>query len=463
MKLGSFCPQCFKKQLIIDRLIEENQRLKDKLRHQERKRKEGVFGSSTPSSKIPVKANTPPDKPRKPRGARPGHKGAGRKGFDPAEADEVIDVASVIDGRCPRCAGALHDKGHEERYVLDSRPVKARRIIYRLPTAYCPCCKKTFRPCAPGVLPLSLYGNQLIATATTMHYLHGVPLGKVCEQIGINPGSLVDIFHRLSRLFKGVPDRLVERYRQSPVRHADETGWRTDGKNGYVWLFATDKLSIFLFRKTREGQVARSVFGPKPLGGVLVVDRYAGYNKIKCAKQYCYCHLLREVQDLEKDFPDCAEVKTFVSTMAPLISLAIGLRNQPISDQQFLRRAYKVKSQIVAAVNAPAQHLAIRHIQDIFHDNSQHLYHWAEDRNIPAENNLAERDLRPTVVARKVSFGSSSDAGAQTRGVLMTVLWSMTKLGLDVTSHLKYVLDELSKDITRNPFPLLFPRAGPPP
>lgn len=39
---------------------------------------------------------------------------------------------------------------------------------------------------------------------------------------------------------------------------------------------------------------------------------------------------------------------------------------------------------------------------------------------MPAENNLAERELRPLVIARKVSFGSQSDAGARTREILMT-------------------------------------------
>jgi hypothetical protein len=37
----------------------------------------------------------------------------------------------------------------------------------------------------------------------------------------------------------------IDEFRQSPVKHADETSWRTDGKNGYVWLFATPEISIF--------------------------------------------------------------------------------------------------------------------------------------------------------------------------------------------------------------------------
>jgi hypothetical protein len=273
----------------------------------------------------------------------------------------------------------------------------------------------------------------------------------------------VEIFHRLARLFEKIPAQLIEQYRQAPVKHADETSWRTEGQNGYAWLFATDKLSIFQFRKSRSASVAQEVFGGNPLPGILVVDRYAGYNQAPCALQYCYAHLLREVEDLEKEFPDSGEVQRFVSTFIPLLTLAMGLRNQRLSPAQFQRKATQVQSQIRAAVESAAQHLGIRRIQDIFRENESRLYHWAKDRNVPAENNLAERDLRPTVIARKVSFGSQSDAGAHTRGVLMTVLGSLKKRGVDVATHLKQVLDELAKNIHQDPFPLLFPRDPPNP
>jgi hypothetical protein len=167
------------------------------------------------------------------------------------------------------------------------------------------------------------------------------------------------------------------------------------------------------------------------------------------------------VQELEKEFPDSDEVQAFVSTLAPLLSLAMGLRRQPLSASRFRSEAIKVKTQILSAVDRPASQLGIRHLQDIFRQNAQRLYLWAEDRAIPAENNLAERDLRPTVIARKISFGSQSDAGAHTRGVLMTVLYSLKKQGVDVAAHLKDVLDHLAKDIHQDPFPLLFPRDGP--
>ena len=451
------CPLCLEKQREIDRLKEEIVLLKRRLSYRERT--EGLFGSSTPSSQIPIKANT--EEAKKPRGAKVGHRGFGRKAFSLSEADRVERVDTMVGDVCPLCGGLLEDKGDEFRSVLDIHPVKAQRVIYVHKKKWCRRCRKSFRGEVPGVLPRSLYSNRLLATATTMHYLHGIPLGRVCEQVGVGDGSLMDIFHRMAQIFSGVIPKLIEQYRQAPVKHADETGWRTDGKNGYAWLFATVKISIFLFKKTRSSSVPRAVFGDERLPGTLVVDRYNGYNKMPCKIQYCYSHLLREVQDLEKEFPDHTEITAFVITVAPLVALAMGLRGQSISDVQFLEQASELKEQIKAAMAAPAQHLGIVRIQDIFTEQQGRLYHWSENREVPADNNLAERDLRPTVIARKVSFGSQSDAGAHTRSIVMTVVHTLRKRGEDVAARLTYALDELAKDMSKDPFPLLFPARPP--
>jgi len=306
-------------------------------------------------------------------------------------------------------------------------------------------------------LPKSLFGNQLVATAAMMHYLHGVPMGRICEQVGVDLGALIKIFHRAAKLFSSIPIRLIEQYRQAPVKHADETGWPNDGRHGYVWLFATVRISLFLFRETRSSSVPREVFGKDPLPGTLVVDRYHAYNKVPCFLQYCYAHLLRDVEDVEKEFPDNPEVKNFVGTFASLLASAMNLRSLPITDAQFYEKAKEVKSQILKAAHDSAQHLAIRRIQEIFHENEQRLYRWADDRQIPADNNLAERDLRPTVIARKVSFGSQSEAGADTRSILMTVLHTLKKQNSDPCTALKNALDQLAKNPTLDPFALLFP------
>lgn len=274
--------------------------------------------------------------------------------------------------------------------------------------------------------------------------------------MGLLPGSLIETMHRVGRLFQCVPPQLIQQYRLAPVRHADETSWRTDGRSGYAWLFCTPELSIFLFRNTRSGIIPRQIFGDQPLAGVLVVDRYPGYNRTPCRLQYCYAHLMREVEDLAKEFPEHAEVNAFTATLIPLLASAMHLRGQSLSDAQYYRQAAMTKAKIISVCEQSAQHLGIRRIQDIFRDHADRLYYWAEDRNIPADNNRSERELRPTVIARKVSFGSQSDEGAKTREIMMTVLHTLRKRHPEPEKHLKRVLDRLAENIKQDPFALLF-------
>jgi transposase len=455
------CPVCLHKQRRIDELEEELKRLEAKLRYQERQGQEGFFGSATPSSKQPIKPNRE-ERERKPRGARPGHKGVGRKSHDQETTDRTVDVEPETEA-CPDCGTRLEKKGWAERSVIDTPRKKPERIMFRLGKRYCPHCRRTVTPQAPGVLPKSLYGNQLIADAVEMHYRHGVPMGRISEHLGVGSGSLVKLFRRCADLFEPLLDRLIEEYRKAPVKHADETGWRTDGKNGYVWLFATPELSIFRFGQSRSSKVPQAVFGKDPLPGTLVVDRYAVYNKMPCRLQYCYAHLLRAIQDMEKEFPGEAEIASFVAVAAPQLALAMGLRGQPISDDVFYRRAAALREEIKATMAQPARHKAIHHIQDIFRGNEGRLFHWADNRAVPADNNLAERDLRPSVIARKVSFGSITDAGAKTRSTLTTAAATINKRGGDdVGGRIKEALDLLARNPKADPFEVLFSPANPP-
>jgi hypothetical protein len=234
---------------------------------------------------------------------------------------------------------------------MDCQPVKVRKLAYQLQRKYCPKCCKLISAKPPGVLAKCLYSNRLLTYVAVGHYIYGNTLGQIERQTGIGYSSLVDAMHHLSKRFKGVADALIQQYRRAPVKHPDETGWRTDGQNGYSWLFCTNDFSI---------------------------------------------------------------------------------------------------------VTRQARHPAIWKIQGIFREKADRLYHWAGDRNVPADNNLAERELRPLVIARKLSFGSQSEAGARTRETLMTVLHTLRKTSPDVADALSSVLDKLADHTNTDPAKLLF-------
>ena len=437
-----YCAECFEKQCVIDRLTEENLRLKAQLKYQQRQATEGFFGSATPSSKKPVKSNTAPEERSKKGGGKIGHKGHGRSSLAEAEADRIEQIS--IEEFCPECGAPLEYKGTKNRSVVDCVPVRMQKILYKLEVGRCPRCKKKIGAHPPGVLPRCRYGNQLLAHVAVQHFIWGNTLGQIEKQTGVGYGSLIDAMHQLARRLEPVCAALIGAYRVAFVKHADETGWRNDGCNGYAWLFCTPRISIFRIRDTRSAKVAQEVLGTAPLPGTLVVDRYGAYNKAPCALQYCYAHLKRDVEDLEEDFPQNTEIAAFVGALAPQIANAISLRTLEITDLQFYEEAAKIKNAIIRIVESRARHPGIQKIQNIFREKADRLYRWADDRSIPADNNLAERELRPLVIARKISYGSQSDAGAKTRETLMTVLHSLKKHTSDVAGTLKSALDQLA-------------------
>lgn len=437
----NLCEGCLQKQQKIDRLEEEVKSLKQKLKVRERKEKEGYFGLSTPSSKQPVKASSSEEEKNKQGGAKPGHKGNGRKSFTSLQVEDVITLRARQ--LCPKCRCGLRQKGYQNRSVLDIDPVYIKEKLYRLEKKQCPSCNRNFVANIGDVLPRSMLSNQLISQIADSHYLQGIPLSRICAGFSLNLGTVIDALHRVGNLIKPVMEELKKEYRKTEVRHADETTWRCDGGNGYCWLFSTESVSLYLYRATRSSSVVREVFGNKKVKGYLVVDRYAAYNSSNCRLQYCFAHLVRDLKEEAANFSDDMEVESFTNQMIDSLSEAMRLQSKKLADKQYYREAKKIHLEIVKICKAAAHHLAVRRWQDFFIEQTDRLYNWVTDRRVACHNNMAERELRPTVIARKVSFGSQAEEGAKTREIWMSVLHSLKKRVKNPRQRVKEVLDKI--------------------
>jgi len=172
----TICKACLEKQQKIDRLEEELRRVKAQLRYQQRTAREGPFGSSTPSSKVPVKANSMEENQKRKGGAKPGHRGHGRRPLSPPQAQRTL--AAHLPACCPDCGTRLQHRGRTRRSVLDAQPLRPEKQLWLLDIKRCPKCRKTFRAKPPGVLPKGLFSNRLLAIVSTEHYLQGRTLGQ---------------------------------------------------------------------------------------------------------------------------------------------------------------------------------------------------------------------------------------------------------------------------------------------
>ncbi|MFA7232426.1 MAG: transposase [Victivallaceae bacterium] len=250
--------------------------------------------------------------------------------------------------------------------------------------------------------------------------------------------------HRYADLLKPLFDRLILELRDCEYLHADETGWSMDGKRAYAWLFANDDFRVFLFRDSRGSKVPKEVLGLEKLMLILITDRYRGYLPLLVERQFCFVHLLRDVEKLKLEFPDETQVAEFCDDLIPLLQATIKLRQSHPDRKKYLKRAKEIQKKIMEICNFTSSDPGVQHIQDIFRLNEKNLFQWVKNPDIPCENNFAERNLRPIVISRKLSFGSQSERGMQTREILMTVLHFAKCRGHDSVKFLEQLLDTLT-------------------
>ena len=151
-------------------------------------------------------------------------------------------------------------------------------------------------------------GINLVSLIVTLREEGRLPIRTVqrylrtVHHLNLSVGAIVEAIHRTARQAQRTVGETLERIRGSPVVHADETGWREDGVNGYVWTFSTPAERYFL-RRGRGKKVVDEVLG-ESFDGVLVSDFYAAYDHYPGLKQRCWAHLLRDIRELEAMHPD---------------------------------------------------------------------------------------------------------------------------------------------------------------
>lgn len=429
-----------------DELRSERQKVR-KLEKQLNRRtgKEGYFGLATPSAlKINKTVATAANKAKK-GGAKVGHAGHGRKDFTASEADEVIHV-DTTPPPCPCGKGRWLPNGFQEHCVRERIPAEEKLLFFLKQESICSNCGQTVVAETPGVTRGGLYGNGRVSHMLSEHYLHGLTAGNVCRREGVNEGTFFNIANRCAGILEPTFGRMLRMLRFCLFVHADETGWRKDGGGAYGWIFANHELAVLLFRDSRGSKVPLEVFGSDPLDVNLITDRYKGYDPLKLNRQYCYTHLLRDLKSLEKDFPDDPEIAAFTAEVKPLLKEAISMYHRTDDLAAYVPAATSIKDKIIGACMRDANHPGVQNFQNIFREHPDRVFQWVKSPEIPAENNFAERGLRPSVIARKISFGSQSSRGMRTREILMTFLYTARIRSLDPGATLEKALNLLCRN-----------------
>ena len=445
----------------IRALEEENARLKDaQCGGKANPATAKPFGSSTPSSLIPVKPNSSEENRKRVGGQPKGHPGHGRKPVADGEADEVVRLPRPT--ACPIHGVTLTSWTTRTRTVVHMVP--ARRIVrnYTICRAWCPLCGKYHESEVPGVMPHFAFTNDLISQVLVDHFRAGIPLGTLARRAGVKKAALKKVAHKVAELLESGVARLVEEFYAALVKHADETTWSCDGKSGYAWGFFTPTVSVYRFRGTRASTVPAEIFGEGAHVGVLGVDRYSAYN---CAwrgrMQYCLEHFKRNVRDLLEAEPKNAEYQRHIPRFLELLASAMTLRNRK-RGKEYDEESVAIRDELLAIARSPVKDGRLKGYFDLIVNKRDRFFQWVCNPEVEAENNLAERRLRPLVIARKVCFGSQSEKGLKTRETLMTIIDTLSLRCDDPVAKLSQVLDAIGRDKKANVSELLWGSKAPP-
>jgi transposase len=382
-------------------------------------------------------------KPRKKREAQ--HNRARRR----AMPTHIIEHYLTM---CPECDLRLGGISLARcREVIDVPPSPAVQITeHRIFKGWCARCQKWHE--APVDLQAEVLGQGRIGVrlASTIAYLRTglrLPLRQIRDLLRtlhgfeVSLGEIVELLHRISTHAQPVLDALLTEIRDSPAVQADETGWREDGKNGYIWSVSTPTVRYYEYHHSRAGEVVKRLIGDE-FAGVLGSDFYAGYNIHQGLHQRCWVHFLRDIHDLKKLYPDDAQVWQWAKAVKQIYDRA---KAAPVPEPQLplpkqhaqrvaLQHAFEQELWQVCAPFVQTQtpmHTLCERVERFLPE----LFVFVAYPGVPSDNNLAERSVRPLVIARKISGGTRSPKGSATRMGLASLFGTWHAQGLNPFSQ----------------------------
>jgi transposase len=413
-------------------------------------------GAHTPSGAVPPYAKPSATPRRKKRGATVGHPGVARPRPDVIDHHQDHQLPA-----CPHCGGHLTRTGRTRTRIVEDIPgdLKPEVTEHTIHRDWCPCCKKQVEPKLPDALPNCTLGNRTVVLSAWLHYGLGVTTRQIVEvfnghlKLPITDGGLTAMWHRLADVFTPWYEQIHRHCLDAGVLHADETGWRVEGRTWWLWCFATTDATYYLIDESR-GHPALDQFFVEEFGGVLVSDFWAAYDAVGRTKQKCWPHLLRDLKEVDAGSDNGGDWPVFATRLRRIYGDAVRLEltRGVKPPEEYGLKLSRLHGRIVGLstgdwANAHAQRLAKR-----LHKYGEELLTFVEFEGVPPSNNHAEREVRPAVLMRKASYGNQSEAGAWTRAVLMSVCRTLKKRGVD---PLQTTLDALRTYATTRTLPPL--------
>lgn len=377
---------------------------------------------------------------------------------------------------CPVCGEAMVPIGTEVvRTELVYHPAVLEKVEYTAATYSCPSCRDTLEPRfakdkAQPLVPHSYVSSALAAHVMYAKFINALPYYRqekdfenqfgvkisrgtmahwtiYCAQNYFSP--MIGYFHRL------LTKRRFAAADETPIQVLKEQDRRPQSKS-YVWLFRSGNdgeppIIVYRYHPTRNGDAAAEFFRDSQAGTYIIVDGYAGYNKLKDFKRCCcYAHIRRYFREAipkgkEKDFTDPA-VQGFLYCNK-LFEYERIYREKGLSCKQIYNRRLRDEKPVVEAFMAwidkqtPVKNSRFARAVTYTSNQKAYMMTYLEDARCSLSNNMSENSIRPVTVGRRNWLFCDTTDGADASMILYSLLETARANGLNPQRYLEYLLE----------------------
>ena len=404
-----------------------------------------------------------PEGARKASGKRPGRKAghAGAHRAVPKRVDRTVEYPAPK--RCA-CGGAVAPMGkHRSTRVEDIPPVAVEVVEH---VAHVGCCEKCGREVSeplPGDTPQgksvarTQVGPNAVAMMVSLRFDHHVALAGVSAflaewcGLSITAGGVSHVLARHGTWAQPAVDEIAAHIRSASVVGMDETGLRQNGIGAWAWLARTDTASLFRIELSRGAWVAEQMLGPRFLG-VLVTDFYSVYTSHdEWSHAYCGAHLIREA----KKIAECTPGERTESFRDRVSAWYADAKKAQAHGSAGARHGLRSRLGRIIHDGDPRIADDVQRLQTRLDNHFQGITTFLDRRDVPADNNASERDVRILARHRKATGGTRSPRGSRTLSQWLSIQQTLRKNRLPLRAFIRGLRDR--RRLVKPP-PSVFPR-----
>jgi len=361
-------------------------------------------------------------------------------GHEKHERELVADPEHIVEVKPQVCEHCQTDLRQEAQELVDVNQITeipqahAEVIEVRQYETVCPHCGQEQVGQPPAGLEMNrTFGVRLESTVVYyrqqqhMSYQRTVAALQNLHGLKISQGGIDQIMQRAGRQALKQVGAIQTEIQSSAVIYCDETSSRVDCENWWQWVFGSSRAVLHVIRFNRSEDVIRDVMAGHE-AEVWVSDCLPAQLKTPAgAHQICMAHQLRNLQALMDRYPKYS----WPWEMQALFRSAIHLHHvrDQLSPPKFLAQVRKIErrcnQQLKRTLRRPDAAILLRRYRK-YRDS---LFVFLHRTDVEPTNNFSERNLRPSVIHRKVIGCFRSGWGARTYAALASVIDTATLKG----------------------------------